>query len=288
MTRQAIGCRVIVQETFYRLRFLMKATFFIGLSLVEALFCTAAEVQPTIEPAADRVLRAACGYLAEAAHFSIVAEVWRDQVEESGQKIQFTRTIDLRVKRPNRFHLEIHSPNTERTFWCDGRTLTQLDCKQNLFSSMKIPGTIDGAVDAAREEFGIDLPLIDLAVSDPYKNATAKVQKGTYYGLAPAMGFECHHLAFTQENVDWQVWIEKGPQPLIRKFVITHKNEPGGPEFTALIKAWDFLNRIADSDFVFEAPPGCMQVEARKTESSGATPRRNRSSTTIISPKQKS
>ena len=60
------------------------------------------------------------------------------------------------------------------------------------------------------------------------------------------LGVNCHHLAFTQENVDWQVWIQDGPQPFIRKFVITHKNEPGAPEFTALITHWDLTQRIAD------------------------------------------
>jgi len=34
-------------------------------------------------------------------------------------------------------------------------------------------------VDKAHDQFGIDLPLIDLAVSDPYKNATAKAGWGS-------------------------------------------------------------------------------------------------------------
>ena len=102
------------------------------------------------------------------------------------------------------------------------------------------------AVVAAHDE-GIDLPLIDLAMSDPYANATAKVEQGKYFGIATVLGVPCHHLAFTQENVDWQVWIEDGPQPLIRKFVITYKNEPGAPEFTALITHWNLTDRIAGS-----------------------------------------
>jgi hypothetical protein len=118
---------------------------------------------------------------------------------------------------------------------------------------------------------GIDLPLIDLAMSDPYQNATAKVQGSRYYGISPVLGVPCHHLAFTQENVDWQVWIEDGPQPLIRKFVITQKNEPGAPEFTALITRWNMTDRIADSDFVFERPKGASKIEMRPDEPSGGS-----------------
>jgi len=32
-----------------------------------------------------------------------------------------------------------------------------------------------------------------------------------------------------------------------RKFVINHKNEPGSPEFTGLIRSWKMTDRIADS-----------------------------------------
>jgi hypothetical protein len=104
------------------------------------------------------------------------------------------------------------------------------------------------------------------------------VQTGTYYGLAPVLGYSCHHLAFTQENIDWQVWIQDGPQPLIRKFVITHKNEPGAPEFSAVITQWNLTDRIADSDFVFEPPAGALKIPMRKDQpvaasgSAGAAP----------------
>ena len=52
------------------------------------------------------------------------------------------------------------------------------------------------------------------------------------------LGKRCHHLAFAQEHVDWQVWIEDGAQPLVRKFVITYKDEPGAPQYTAIFFDW--------------------------------------------------
>jgi len=78
----------------------------------------------------------------------------------------------------------------------------------------------------------------------------------------------CHHLAFTQDNLDWQVWIEDGPQPLIRKFVITQKNEPGAPEFTALIMHWNVSDRVDDSDFAFSPPKGAAKVEMQEAGNS--------------------
>jgi hypothetical protein len=266
---------------------LKKHALLIGCSLVLGTWGMAAQEKTNIAPQAERNLRAACQYLAEAPFFSLTAEVWREHVTTSGQKLQFSRTVTFEVKRPNRLHVEIRSPHSERGFWYDGKSLTVLDRKRNLFSTAPVPGTLDAALDQAHDQFGIDLPLSDLAVSDPYHNATSKVLNGTDYGLAPVLGVECHHLAFTQENVDWQVWIPDGPQPLIRKFVITHKNEPGAPEFTAFITRWDFTHRISDSDFVFEPPPGATKVEMRPDRPESREDRGSRPSTPLTSPKAK-
>jgi len=141
-------------------------------------------------------------------------------------------------------------------------------------------------LDEMHDEYDIDLPLADLAVSDPYKHAVAKVESATYYGLAPALGYSCHHLAFRQENIDWQVWIQDGPQPLIRKLVITHKAEEGSPEFTALITHWDFAERISESDFVFEPPSGAVRIPLHREQHVAEQP--NHAPTTALSsPKER-
>ena len=243
----------------------MRNVWVIGCSLALGAWGMFAQEKTNITPQAERSLRAACQYLAEAPYFCLTADVWRDHITASGQKLQFSRTVTFEVKRPNRFHVEIRSPHSERGFWYDGKSLTMLDRKRNLFSTAAMPGTLDAALDSAHDQFGIDLPLIDLAVSDPYQNATSNVLKGTDYGLAPVLGVDCHHLAFTQENVDWQVWITDGPQPLIRKLVITHKNEAGAPDFTAFITRWDLTQRISDSDFVFDLPRERPKLRCDKT-----------------------
>ena len=240
-----------------------------------------------IAPPAERCLRAACQYLVEAPFFSLSAEVWREHVTASGQKLQFSRTVTFEVKRPDRLHVEIRSPHSERGFWYDGKSLTILDRKRNLFSTAPMPGTLDAALDNAHGQFSIDLPLIDLAVSDPYKNATSQVLTGMDYGLAPVLGVDCRHLAFTQENVDWQIWIQEGPQPLIRKFVITHKSEEGAPEFTALITRWDLTQRISDSAFAFDPPPGASRIEMRPDRPESGGERSAKPSTSLTTPNAK-
>jgi hypothetical protein len=248
----------------------MKHLLIIGGCLLLTAGGSLAQAQTNnIPPRAERVLHSACEFLAHTRAFSFDAEIWREHVDEAGQKIQFSRTLKMDVKRPDGLRLEITSPLSERGFWYDGKTLTVLDRKHNWYSIAPMPASLDKTVDAAHDQFGIDLPLIDLALSDPYQNATSKVEGGRYFGLAPVLGVSCHHLAFTQENVDWQIWIEDGPQPFIRKFIITQKNEPGEPEFTALITHWNVTDRIADSDFVFERPMGALKIDMQADEGGG-------------------
>jgi len=221
----------------------------------------------TLLPRAETLLHSACDFLAQAPAFSFKGETWREHLNDEGQKIQFSRSVEMDVKRPDGLRLEISSPSSERCFWYDGKTLTILDRTHNWYSTAAMPPTLDDAIDSARDDYGIDLPLIDFAVSDPYTNAIAKVESAKYYGIGPVLGVPCYHLAFAQQNVDWQIWIEVGPQPLIRKFVIAHKNDPGQPEFTAFITSWDLTDRIADSDFVFTAPVSASKIEMRKDQS---------------------
>ncbi|MGA2028951.1 MAG: DUF2092 domain-containing protein [Verrucomicrobiota bacterium] len=246
----------------------MKHLLLIGCGLLLCAGCATSQEQTNISPRAESVLHSACDFLAQTPAFSFSAEIWREHVDEEGQKIQFSRTVEMDVKRPDGLRLEISSPLSARGFWYDGKTLTILDRKHNWYSTATMPATLDEMADAAHDQ-GIDLPLIDLALSDPYTNATAKVETGRYFGISMVMGIPCYHLAFTQENVDWQIWIEDGPQPLIRKFVITHKNDPGAPEFTAFITRWNMTDRIADSDFAFEPPMGATKIEMRTDEQNG-------------------
>lgn len=252
-------------------KFMKRLLFIAGLLLIATGCTTAQEQTNAVSHRAERVLHSACEFLAHTPAFSFSAEIWREHVDEDGQKVQFSRTVTMDVKRPDRLRLEISSPLSARGFWYDGQTLTILDRKHNWYSTAAMPGSLDETADKVRDDLGIDLPLIDLALSDPYANAMAKVQKGKYFGLAPVLGVLCHHLAFTQDNVDWQIWVEDGPQPYIRKFVITQKNEPGAPEFTALITRWNVTDRIADSDFVFERPTGAAKIDMRANEPGGGT-----------------
>ena len=187
--------------------------------------------------------------------------MWQDIQLSSGQRIQAGRTIELQVRRPDRFHAEVRSSRHSRGLFYDGKSITLLNRLHNFYGSLPAPDSLDAALDLACERFGITLPLDDLIVSDPYRDLIEKVVSGSDLGPVTVLGEPCEHLAFSLGAVDWQVWIETGAKPVPRKIVITYRDEEGSPQFTAILSNWDFETKLADSLFTFEPPAGASRIK---------------------------
>jgi hypothetical protein len=238
----------------------------VGAGAIFALLAlsTLAAEEKSIDPRADELIKRMGDYLAQAKFFSVNAEIWQDIQLASGQQIQAGRTLNLQVRRPNRLRAEVQSPRRNRELLYDGSHMTLLNRAQNFYGTISAPGSIDDAMDVASDKFGIAMPLEDFVTSDPHKDLLEKVTSGTDIGAVTVMGVPCEHLAFTQNNIDWQVWIEKGAKPVPRKFVITYKDEPDSPEFTAIFSNWDFTTQLPDFVFKFEPPPGASKIDVKE------------------------
>ena len=71
----------------------------------------------------------------------------------------------------------------------------------------------------------------------------------------------CHHLAFEQATIDWQLWIDAGKDPLPRKLVISYKTEDEVPQYSVTIRKWNLVPRLPDQLFVFTPPAGSSRVD---------------------------
>lgn len=232
-----------------------------GLAMVCLLAVSAnAADKPSIDPRADELLKRSSDYLAAAKFFSVNAEIWQDATLSSGGQVQAGRSVDLQLRRPDRLHTEVQSTRHSRAMWYDGKNLTLLNRAQNLYGTTSAPGSLDETLDFATERLGMVMPLEDLLVSNPYKSAIDKVTSGTLIGPVKVLGVSCQHLAFTQPDIDWQIWIEDGPIPVPRKIVITYKDEEGSPQYTAILSKWDFETKLPDFVFHFEPPAGASKI----------------------------
>src|SRR5262245_10417664 len=237
-----------------------RLTVALGFALAATLAAPRLTAGTAIDPDADRIFNAACKYLAGAKAFCVKVEVWKDEVLPTGQKLQTTRTLELQEQRPDQLRIEERSPRTNRGFWYQKRSLIMLDRSMNLYGVMEVPGNIDAVLDAVEERFGIEIPLGDVLVADPYKNVMDSTDSAEDLGMVTMLGTVCHHLAFTGVNADAQVWIADGPKPLPRKIVINFKNIAGSPQVTQIYSDWDVVTPISDSVFTFVPPDGANKI----------------------------
>ena len=186
-----------------------------------------------VDEEALKILQKATDYLTSLERFRLKAATVMDVVQGSGQKLQFGSTVEVTVKRPNRlFGLRTFDNGSIRRFWYNGATATMYEEKGNVYGRIPVPDTIVEMLDYLEEVIKNQRPLADLLYSDLSHLSDLPVS-GAYVGESYLEGMACDHLAFRGESVDWQVWVDRGEKPLIRKVVITYKELPGGPQFIA-------------------------------------------------------
>jgi len=215
----------------------------------------------SIEPRAKEILKQMGEYIRTANEFTLKAEVFFDVVYKDSQMIRYTATPEAAVKRPNKFQVDFHGDIFDNRIFYNGKTITIFDSDTEYYATHEVPDTIDATMDFISENLDLTLPLSDFSLSDPYSKMIKNVKSGIYVGMDELHGTWTHHLAFTQEDIDWQIWIEDGKQTVPRMLVIDYKNVKGSPQYTAIITDWDFYPRLADSLFEFIAPDEAIQIE---------------------------
>ena len=105
------------------------------------------------------------------------------------------------------------------------------------------------------------MPGADLLLTRVYDELMADVIDAKHIGHGVVDGVECEHLAFRNPDLDWQLWVEIGPQPIPRKYVITNKAVTGAPQYTLRIKEWRTDVQVAADAFSFRAPADARKVE---------------------------
>lgn len=220
-----------------------------------------------IDARADQWLRRMSDYLGSMRQFSFVAEAAFDEVSETtGQKLQFSRLSRVDVARPDAIRGATEGDLESRRYWYDGRRLTILDTDRNVYSQVSVPPRIDDMFDHVADEYGLVVPLSDLLFDDVYDALVEGVLIGQYVGRHRVGPYRCHHLAFTQDTIDWQIWIEDGERPLPRKMVITYKDLPDAPQYTALFTEWRTRESFPSDHFRFEPPATARRVEMSPAE----------------------
>jgi hypothetical protein len=62
-------------------------------------------------------------------------------------------------------------------------------------------------------------------------------------------------------DVDLQVWVTDGDQPVFRKLVFLYKNDPGMPQYGVALSDWNFAPATDEATFTFTPQADAQQIE---------------------------
>jgi hypothetical protein len=219
----------------------------------------AAETPPAPDP--KKILREMADFLKAQGQFSFRAVITDDQVYPNGNKLQYGLDLEFLARRPDKLRINGRGDLENQEFFYDGITLTMYNKDKNLYAIAPMPPTIDEALTKAYQDFDLQVALADLACSNAYELMINNVTGTLYVGQHQVQGVLCHHLAFDQDNLHWQIWIEAGDKPLPRKLLVTQKRLLGSPQWTAYLSDWNLSPQLPDNMFTFVPPPGAHQIE---------------------------
>jgi hypothetical protein len=212
-------------------------------------------------PDPKEILRQSCEFLKKQPQFSFKAEVTNDRVYLGGKKLQFGQEVAVFRKRPDKLRVDGDGDLESKLLIFNGKTLTLYDKYKNHYASIDAAGDIDAALDKAYKDYGLRVGLAELGSAKLCNRALKKMAHALYVGRHVVRGVSCHHLAFDRKDRHYQLWIEVGDKPLLRKIVVTRKKVPGSPQWTAYLSDWNFSPTFADTLFTFTPPAGAIKIK---------------------------
>jgi hypothetical protein len=216
--------------------------------------------RPKLDPRADALLKKMSDFMGRQKQFSVHTEGGLEVVLEDGQKLEFPFESDLKVQRPNKLRADRRGAKTDLQLLYDGKQIVLYGKLMNMYARSPAPPTLDGAIDHARDELGLDAPGADLMYADAYAGLMPDVVSSMHLGTETVKGVECEHLAFKGKEVDFQIWIRAGETPTPCRYVVTTTGMDGKPEYAADFVDWNLSPKLTDAEFTFRPPAGAEEI----------------------------
>jgi hypothetical protein len=208
-----------------------------------------------------KILKGMSDYVASQKTISLSYDSDIEVITSEIQKIQFASSGQVLLSRPDKLRATRTGGYADVDFFFDGKTASVLGKNMNAFVQLDAPGSVEQLVDKLRNDYSVALPGADLLAANAFEILSADVVHADHIGRGVVGGVECEHLAFRNDDTDWQLWVQVGDTPIPRKYVITSKTEAGAPQYTLVIRDWKADTQTAADAFVFKAPEDAKKLE---------------------------
>jgi hypothetical protein len=221
----------------------------------------AEETTAELDPEARAILMEMAEFISKAPAFSVTLRSAYDAIQEDGQYIEFGERRHVLLQRPDRLRVESERSDGEHNLVLfDGKKITGFKADDNIFAQVEKPGTIDEALIYLVRDLQFKLPLARMLHTGFAQQLEKMITAVSYVEEDVLFDVVTDHLAVRAENIDMQLWVAQGDEPLPRRIVITYMNAPGQPQFRGDFTDWSLAPKVAADSFTFTPPADAEQV----------------------------
>src|SRR5271170_2187535 len=202
-----------------------------------------------------------CAFLGKTKAFSMTMTSNYDVVQDDGQKVEFGEVRQVLIDRPDRLRVQLEQSDGDKfAIYFDGKDLIFFSQKENVFTKVEKPGSVDDMLRYVIYDLQTRIPLALLLASSIKEELEKRATEVDYVERTTIDGKPVDHLAGRTADIDFQMWLAQGEQPLPLRFVITYKKDVGQPQYRANLSDWNLAPKIDDSAFAFSPPAGAEAI----------------------------
>ena len=228
----------------------LKSVASVSIIFAAGMVVAESETPPPIDPMAAEVIESAAKFLSSQDQMSVRWFVSYDTVLEGREKITQVRSGYSLLDRDDGFYGYLERDLTTREYFFDGVTFTVNDVDKDAYAQIALNGEFENLVQRAKDEYNLDLPIwsvLSMRYRDDY---LSNAEQAAYVGLTRVGGEVAHHIALSNYDEDWQVWIaDDAESPRLLMLVGTDPYTQGWPQYRAYFTDWNFAPEIVEGAF---------------------------------------
>ncbi len=255
----------------------------VGVSLIFVLAAgvavSAGESKPPentqLDGKAIAIVRSAIEFLNSTTNYSTTLSNKATLTGGPGKKKEIATKYEISVERPNKLAMVIKDGELRCAVLSDGKTLCTYAPPLKVYTQHDAPKTLSELFDIDEMKFVVRGDLNNLLFLDNFamKDALDIIMNGVMslklVGVEPLGDVKAYHLHFAEKDIDWDMWIQEGTQPLVRKISIEgeqmSRDETGPVKVKKTIVSsfddWKVNVEFPKDRFTFTPPPDTKKVD---------------------------
>jgi hypothetical protein len=211
---------------------------------------------------ASALLMKSADFLAHVDRLSVNIKARYDVLQRNGEKIEFNEVRKVALSRPNLMRVDVEQSDGDKNLVLfNGQDVTVFSPDEKMYAIASSPGNVDQAIHFLIDGLGLKLPLAMMFVTKYPSELQNRVRSVAVVEKDLTTDVPSTHLAARTDEVDFQIWIPSEGDPLPRRVVISYKNEPGQPQFSANFSNWNLSPDLPEGYFAFTPPPDAQRIQ---------------------------